>query len=69
MTTVLGGEGPLTIDDLAPEPAWSLEALSPATRRVYDAIRDVVTYQERDEVGYPRLGAVRDLVASGALRA
>jgi histidine ammonia-lyase len=49
------------------EPGRSLEDLSPATRRVHDAIRAAVTFQDRDEVLHPRIAAVRDLLVSGAL--
>jgi histidine ammonia-lyase len=46
----------------------SLDDLSPSTRRAYDQIRQAVDYQSIDEVLYPRVEAVRKLVAEGALR-
>lgn len=49
------------------EPGRGLDDLSPATRYAYDAIRDVVTYQTRDELLAPRVAAVRELVVDGAL--
>jgi histidine ammonia-lyase len=57
------------IDLRVREPDRSLDDLSPTTRRAYDAIRRVVDYQSRDEVLHPRVRAVRELVATGVLRA
>ncbi|MBI4759414.1 MAG: histidine ammonia-lyase [Chloroflexi bacterium] len=42
--------------------------LGPGTRRAYDLIRARVPYLERDEVLYPYIEAVKQLVASGRLR-
>jgi histidine ammonia-lyase len=70
-TTVLALElhaAAQAIDLRVGEPGRSLSDLSPATRRAYDAIRSVVAYQTRDELLSPRVAAVRDLVARGALR-
>ncbi len=56
------------IDLRVAEPGRSLDDLSPATRRAHAAIREVVGFQTRDEVLHPRVQAVRDLVARGAMR-
>ena len=50
------------------EPGRSLDDLSSAGRRAYDAIRSVVDYQARDELLQPRIEAVRELVIAGAFR-
>ncbi|MBA2546251.1 MAG: histidine ammonia-lyase [Solirubrobacterales bacterium] len=55
------------IDLRVQEPGRSIDDLSPPTRQAYEAIRAVVTYQTRDELLEPRVGATRDLVASGEL--
>lgn len=57
------------IDLRVAEPGRSLADLSPATRRAYDAIRDVVSYQTRDELLSPRVAAVRELVVKRGLLA
>lgn len=51
------------------EPGRSLDDLSAPTRRAYEAIRDVVAYQTRDELLAPRVAAVRELVVRGGLLA
>ncbi|MGH2890796.1 MAG: HAL/PAL/TAL family ammonia-lyase [Solirubrobacteraceae bacterium] len=55
------------LDLRAREPGRALDDLSPPTRRAFEQIRAVVDYQTRDELLDPRVGAVRELVASGAL--
>jgi histidine ammonia-lyase len=45
----------------------SLEELSPATRPAYDAIRNIVDYQVRDELLHPRVEAVRNPMVAGGL--
>ena len=57
------------IDLRVREPGRGLGDVSPATRRAFDQIRAVVGYQKRDELLHPRVAAVRELVAAGALLA
>jgi histidine ammonia-lyase len=46
----------------------AIDDLSPPTRRAYETIRAAVDFQTRDELLYPRVEVLRDLVATGALR-